>query len=403
VKIRKKLIIAATAGIVFALAASATTFSWYLTGGNQSISIQTALISINTDAVTGGQNGSNPGDNWEGEASFVNSSNRDTLAEVTVSVDGFLKLYDAADASSSSTGNPYDPKYDINGDGNINATDLAILQVNLGKSANTNATTKKCDLDGDGTVTLADYVILQNYIAGMTGTVSGFVTEFQFLTGNSAFVLTFDSALDYAKQVFTGLCPAAIAGDADKLNAYVNSHIMPQNGDIYVKIDGDILAYSGVDPIVQRFVYGATHFYNLLTAFGADVTESAYSDLLANPDSQGNPWTLCYPGNTGSKFYAGIPQTEPSLNFKLAAVIPTDLGGGTGGGPTYLPGENSFGDADVNARLSELGAIFKVNTSILSVQGTKNAVLDIFPAMAGNPGDASFHGAFDGTQFMSNY
>lgn len=56
-------------------------------------------------------------------------------------------------------------KYDINGDGKVDASDLALIMSNLNKKASTNAVTKKCDLDGDGVVTMADYNMLAAYIA----------------------------------------------------------------------------------------------------------------------------------------------------------------------------------------------------------------------------------------------
>ncbi|MCL2462447.1 MAG: cadherin-like beta sandwich domain-containing protein, partial [Defluviitaleaceae bacterium] len=58
-------------------------------------------------------------------------------------------------------------KYDINGDGKVDANDLALIMANLNKKASTNAVTMKCDLDGDGMVTIKDYQLLAGIIAGM--------------------------------------------------------------------------------------------------------------------------------------------------------------------------------------------------------------------------------------------
>jgi len=63
----------------------------------------------------------------------------------------------------------FEAKYDLNGDGKIDAADLAYLMSYLNKKANSSAAAKKCDLDGDGTVTTADYQALAGFIAENAG------------------------------------------------------------------------------------------------------------------------------------------------------------------------------------------------------------------------------------------
>ncbi|MCL2461578.1 MAG: carbohydrate binding domain-containing protein [Defluviitaleaceae bacterium] len=58
-------------------------------------------------------------------------------------------------------------KYDLNGDGKVDASDLTFLMSYLNKKASSSAAAKKCDLDGDGIVTMNDYAILAGVIAGL--------------------------------------------------------------------------------------------------------------------------------------------------------------------------------------------------------------------------------------------
>ncbi|MCL2462749.1 MAG: cadherin-like beta sandwich domain-containing protein, partial [Defluviitaleaceae bacterium] len=56
---------------------------------------------------------------------------------------------------------------DVNGDGKVDASDLALIMANLNKKASTNAITKKCDVDGSGMVDIMDYNYVAAYIAAV--------------------------------------------------------------------------------------------------------------------------------------------------------------------------------------------------------------------------------------------
>ena len=58
-------------------------------------------------------------------------------------------------------------KYDVNGDGKVDASDLALIMANLNKKASASAIAKKCDVDGNGMVDMADYAAVVAYIAAM--------------------------------------------------------------------------------------------------------------------------------------------------------------------------------------------------------------------------------------------
>ncbi|MCL2461840.1 MAG: dockerin type I domain-containing protein, partial [Defluviitaleaceae bacterium] len=59
------------------------------------------------------------------------------------------------------------PPYDINGDGKIDAADLALIMANMNKKASSSAIAKKCDVDGNGIVDMNDYNLVASYIAAM--------------------------------------------------------------------------------------------------------------------------------------------------------------------------------------------------------------------------------------------
>ncbi|MCL2462269.1 MAG: Ig-like domain-containing protein, partial [Defluviitaleaceae bacterium] len=59
--------------------------------------------------------------------------------------------------------------YDVNGDGKVDAADLALIMANLNKKATASAAAKKCDVNGSGTVDTLDYALVANYIAGVSG------------------------------------------------------------------------------------------------------------------------------------------------------------------------------------------------------------------------------------------
>ncbi|MCL2461508.1 MAG: cadherin-like beta sandwich domain-containing protein, partial [Defluviitaleaceae bacterium] len=126
------------------------------------VSVDNSVASIDIEAAASDANAEITGDT--GSQNLAEGAN--TFTVTVTAEDGVTQIIYTVTVTRAAAP-AYDAKYDINGDGKIDAADLALIMANLNKKASSSAVAKKCDLDGDGMVTMMDYQMLAAYIASL--------------------------------------------------------------------------------------------------------------------------------------------------------------------------------------------------------------------------------------------